>query len=258
MSGQNTPQLPTGPSQTGLPQDLVAQAIIAMAGAVNQMSTDIRQLSTDIRALVTRPQPAPAPAPVVNAAVNAATREIAFVKKPVPFRGKSAEAAKHFCSTYTLYANGYKDRYGARDAQENFQRDASSNILMDAPKWITGALSFMQDDAAEWAHPYLKATTDNQVIFNGTRVEFWKQCKNQFEPANEKADAMNKLQACTQGDRRFAEFFAEFQALASSFGLSDLNLAARLRTKFNEDYLKRISYIIVPATGKGPETYAEL
>ncbi|GJF00602.1 hypothetical protein PsYK624_168950 [Phanerochaete sordida] len=255
MSGQNTPQPPTGSQTAQVP---VAQALIAMASSVQQMSADIRQLSIDIRALATQSPLAPAPAPAVNATVNAATREIAFVEKPVPFRGKSAEATKHFRSAYTLYANGYKERYGARDAQGNFQRNANGNILMDAPKWITGALSFMQDDAAEWARPYLEAAAENQVIFNGTRVEFWKQFKNRFEPANEKADAMNKLQACTQGDRRFAEFFAEFQALASSFGLSDLNLAARLRTKFNEDYLKRISYIIVPATGKGPKTYAEL
>ncbi|GJE97208.1 hypothetical protein PsYK624_134210 [Phanerochaete sordida] len=257
MSGQNTPQPPTGPLQTGPLQDPVAQAIIAMVGVINQMFADIQQLSTDIRALVARPQPAPAPAPAVNAMVNAATREIAFVKKPVPFRGKSAEATKHFRSAYTLYANDYKERC-ARDAQGNFQRDANGNILMDAPKWITGTLLFMQDDTAKWARPYLEAAADNQVIFNGTCVEFWKQFKNRFEPANEKADAMNKLQACTQGDCRFAEFFAEFQPLASSSGLSDLDLAACLRSKFNEDYLKRILYIIIPATGKGPETYEEL
>ncbi|GJF00956.1 hypothetical protein PsYK624_172600 [Phanerochaete sordida] len=259
MSGQNTP-IPGGQQgqQPAGPQDPIAQAIVAMANAVTQMSADIRQLSVDIRALATQPQPAPAPAPTVNATVNATTREIAFVEKPVPFRGKSAEAAKHFRSAYTLYANGYTDRYGARDAQGNFQRDANGNILIDSKKWILGALSFMQDDAAEWARPHLEAAADGQMIFNNTRVEFWKQFKNRFEPANEKADAMNKLQACTQGDRRFAEFFAEFQALASSSGLSDLDLAARLRSKFSEDYLRRISYIIVPATGKGPETYAEL
>ncbi|GJF01032.1 hypothetical protein PsYK624_173380 [Phanerochaete sordida] len=257
MSGQNTP-LPGVPNQPGPPQDPVAQAIIAMAGAVNQMSADIPKLSTDIWALVARPQPAPAPALAGNTTVNATTREIAFVEKPVPFRGKSAEAAKHFRSAYTLYANGYKDCYGTCNAQGNFQHDTNGNIVLDAPKWIKGAFSFMQDDAAERARSYLEAAAENQTIFNDTRVEFWKQFKNQFEPTNRKADAMNKLQACTQGDRRFAEFFAEFQSLASSSGLSDLDLVDHLCTKFNEDYLKRISYIILPTAGKSPETYDEL
>lgn len=221
--------------------------------ALANMMNAITQLTTAVQTLAARPAP---PTPTVNATVNA-NREVAFVEKPAGFHGKDSASARLFRAAFIIYAQGQPDRYAARDANGAFQRDANGTIVADSSKWILGALSFMHGDAAEWARPYIEAAAEGRFIFNNSRADFWDAFKKRFEPIDEKAEALNKLQACTQGDRRFAEFFAEFQSLATTTGLSEHDLALRLRNKLSKDYLERLSYQLLP-NGRGPTTYQEL
>lgn len=130
--------------------------------------------------------------------------------------------------------------------------------MVDGQRYILGALSFMQDEAAEWARQYIEQASQGTILFTGSRTVFWDAFKSRFEPQDEKAEALNKLQACTQGNCQFAEFFAEFQSLASHTGFSDTDLAARLRSKLSKEYPQHMSYIVVSNTSRGPETYEEL
>ena len=221
--------------------------------ALANMMNAITQLTTAVQTLAARPAP---PAPTVNATVNA-NREVAFVEKPAGFHGKDSASARLFRAAFSIYARGQPDKYAARDVNGALIHAAGGGYAADSTKWILGALSFMHGDAAEWARPYIEAAAENRPIFNNSRVDFWDAFKKRFEPIDEKAEALNKLQACTQGDRRFAEFFAEFQSLATTTGLSEHDLALRLRNKLNKDYLERLSYQLLP-NGRGPTTYQEL
>ena len=226
-----------------------------MQAAITQMAQAMATLATAVTTLTNTIGNNQA---TVNAAINS-NKVTPFVEKPVPFKGKGSDSARLFRAAFRIYAEANKEKYALRHPDGRLARDAQTGaVLPDSQKWIVGALSFMQDEAADWARQYIEQAADNKVLFNGTRTNFWQAFKDRFEPVDENAEALSKLQACTQGNRRFAEFFAEFQALASHTKLSNDDLAARLRTKLNKDYLERISYMIDPVSCRGPETYDQL
>ena len=80
-----------------------------------------------------------------------------------------------------VYAQGSEERYALRDARGNFVLDpVSQTVLVDSQRWILGALSFFQGEAAEWARQFIEDAAAGLTLFNGHRSEFWTAFQQRF------------------------------------------------------------------------------
>lgn len=90
-------------------------------------------------------------------------------------------------------------------------------------KWIMSALTFLEDDTAVWATPYLESLSTGTMPFN-TWDEFKNVFKVRFETVDEKADTKEALQKLWQGKLTAGEYMARFKELMSCTDYSSANL----------------------------------
>ena len=97
-------------------------------------------------------------------------------------------------------------------------------------------MSFLQDDAAIWATPYLESLTNLQPVFNDNWEEFTTAFRLRFETTDEKVDAKETLRKLWQGKNTVAEYLAKFKELSGRTGYS----TADLRDRFYEHLASEI------------------
>ena len=105
--------------------------------------------------------------------------------------------------------------------------DAAGNITARHDLWIRLALSFLQDDAALWATPYMEEFAANRTPFSGDWDQFKAAFKARFETTDEAADAKDSLRRLYQGRGTVAEYLAKFKELKDRTGYSTTDLRDR-------------------------------
>jgi hypothetical protein len=159
------------------------------------MAMSISALTASVQALVN------AQANNVNASLSAfGSRSI--IEKPVVFKGKDSESARLFRSAFRIWINANEDRFVLRDAQGKKVQGANGAILLDVHKMVPLALSFIAEDAAMWARPYIESLAEGKTPFASWDA-FLVAFKLKFEPVSPKADAKNKIIGMKQGKRNY-------------------------------------------------------
>ena len=146
-----------------------------------------------------------------------------LVQKPSAFKGTDAAQARAFLAAYTVYAQNSPRTHSIRQHNPVTGR---TDHFQDTQKWITSALSLMQDEAAIWATPHLEAIGQNQITFP-TWESFTQAFRERFEPADEAVDAKEKIKALRQGKSTVPEYAARFKELMSRTGYSENDLRDR-------------------------------
>ena len=83
-----------------------------------------------------------------------------LIQKPSPYTGKSSPDARRFIAAFTLYAQDTGTKLNTRVMVGEEQK-----WKPDGQKWIQTALSFLQDEAAVWATPYIEKMVKDQIAF---------------------------------------------------------------------------------------------
>ena len=110
-----------------------------------------------------------------------------LIQKPSPYTGKSSPDVRHFIVAFTLYAQDMGMKLNT-----HVTVGAEQKWKADNQKWIRTALSFLQDEAAVWATPYIKKMVKNEIAFS-TWNDFCAAFKLRFETQDESADAKEVL-----------------------------------------------------------------
>jgi hypothetical protein len=132
------------------------------------------------------------------------------VEKPTSFKGKNSESARLFCSAFHVWIES-NERFFQHWPNGTRVINQAGEELLNEPKMITLAFSFMTKDAAVWAHPYLEQLVDHKPVFNnGKWNSFLKVFKQKFEPISMFIEAKNKLYNLHQGKQSFAFLESEF------------------------------------------------
>ena len=74
--------------------------------------------------------------------------------------GKSSPDARHFIAAFTLYAQDTGTKLNT-----HVMVSAEQKWKADNQKWIRTALSFLQDEAAVWATPYIEKMVKDEIAF---------------------------------------------------------------------------------------------
>lgn len=144
------------------------------------------------------------------------------VQKPSSYDGKSSQDARRFIAAFSVYgmmAGDLNERQG--------------DVFIDT-KWIMAALTFLRDDAAIWATPYLEALALGQAAFTNWDA-FKTAFKVRFETVNEAADAKEALRKLWQGKLTAGEYAAKFKELMSRTGYSATDLRDRFYDHLSTD-----------------------
>lgn len=168
------------------------------------------------------------------------------VQKPTPYDGKTSQDARHFLAAFPIYAMTLREMN-----REDPQNPGTYHRI--PRKWIMSALTFLQDEAAVWATPYLETLAAGNVVFNDNWDEFVTGFKARFESVDEKADAKDALRRLRQGNGTVAEYLARFKELKGRTGYSDDDL----RDRFYENLSSQIKDELVH-TGRPIGTLDEL
>lgn len=142
-----------------------------------------------------------------------------IIEKPTPFRGESGADARRFLSAFSMYAHTV-DRLNMWDP-------VSQRQVADQEMWIASALSFLQDEAALWATPYMEEIANGKGAFHSSWAEFRTQFKLRFEPADQEVDAKEKLRLLWQGKKTVPEYAARFKETMARTGYSEADLRDR-------------------------------
>jgi hypothetical protein len=94
---------------------------------------------------------------------------------------------------------------------------ANGATLFDVHKMVPSALSFIVEDAAVWARPYIESLAEGKTPFADWDA-FLAAFKLKFEPVNPEANAKNKIIGMKQGKRTFGELVADFETWTSRTG----------------------------------------
>jgi hypothetical protein len=93
-----------------------------------------------------------------------------MVEKPTNFEGKNSESARLFRSAFRVWVES-NERFFHHWPNGFHVVNQAGEELLDEPKMITSALSFMIKDAAVWACPYLKQLADHKLVFDNGKWE---------------------------------------------------------------------------------------
>ena len=96
----------------------------------------------------------------------------------------------------------------------------------DDQKWIRIALSFLQDEAAVWATPYIEKMVKDKIAFPAWN-DFCAAFKLRFETQDESADAKEALRKLYQSKLSVPEYVARFREVMACTGYSDSDLCDR-------------------------------
>jgi hypothetical protein len=164
------------------------------------------------------------------------------VEKPTSFEGKDSESAWLFRSAFRVWVES-NERFFQHWPNGTRVVNQAGEELLDEPKMITSALSFMTKDTAVWARPYLEQPADHKLVFdNGKWDSFLKAFKQKFEPISASMEAKNKLYNLRQGKRSFASLELEFNTWAPRTDWSEPELIDCLKATLTDDYIRRLSY----------------
>ena len=96
----------------------------------------------------------------------------------------------------------------------------------DNQKWIWTALSFLQDEAALWATPYIRKMVKDEIAFP-TWNDFGAAFKLRFETQDESANAKEALRKLYQSKLLVPEYVARFHEVMACTGYSNSDLRDR-------------------------------
>jgi hypothetical protein len=233
MSGHQT--LAPG-SSAALVINISAQDLMILMGS---MATSISALTASVQALVN------AQASNANMSLSAFKSHL-IIEKPVVFKGKDSELAQLFRSAFRIWINTNKDCFALRNPQEKKVQSANGATLLNVHKIVPLALSFMVEDAAVWAQPYIESLTEGKTPFADWNA-FLEVFKLKFKPVSPKTDSKNKIIGMKQGKHTFSELIADFKTWASQTGWSNQNLFDCLKQTLNANYINQLSYFLVVA-----------
>ena len=103
-----------------------------------------------------------------------------IVEKPAMFKGDNSDNARLFRNAFVVYMSD-NEKYFARDQQGHVLRDANGAPIIDNPKAIKSALSYMTDKAAIWARPHIEKIANGGTVFNDSWAQFITEYKLKFE-----------------------------------------------------------------------------
>ena len=175
--------------------------------------------------------------------------EKSLIQKPTPYNGKSSPDARRFLAAFHLYAGEAGSKLNDRRTPTP---DNPSPWAANHQKWIKTALSFLQDDAAVWATPYIEKLVNGEPAFN-TWQEFCTAFRLRFETQDESADAKEALRKLYQGKLSVPEYVARFREVMSRTGYSD----GDLRDRFYEHLSTEVKDLL-PTTERSTKTLDEL
>jgi hypothetical protein len=240
MSAQNptpAPQPAINPTPGPAPAQTPAQAPLSLEDLIYSLAQSVQGLNATVATLSTS----------VSTVVSALSRQNgsshgSVVEKPTSFEGKDSESARLFRSAFCVWVES-NERFFQHWPNGTRVVNQAGEELLDEPKMITSALSFMTKDAAVWARPYLEQLADHKPVFdNGKWDSFLKAFKQKFEPISASMEAKNKLYNLRQGKRLFASLESEFNTWAPRTDWSEPELMDRLKATLTDDYIRRLSY----------------
>lgn len=162
------------------------------------------------------------------------------IQKPSPYDGKTSVDAHHFIAVFIMYAHSLGNKL-----------NTAAGVRNDS-LWIGTALSFLRDEAAVWATPYVEDLVAHRTPFVNWD-EFVNKFKTRFETQDEVADAKQALRQLWQGRMSVPEYTAWFCEVMSRTGY----LTSDLRNR----YYKHLSIEIkdaLPMTERSTKTLDEL
>ena len=170
-----------------------------------------------------------------------------LIQKPSPYTGKSSPDVHCFIVAFTLYAQdmGTKLNTSVTVGEERKWK-------LDDQKWIWTALSFLQDEAAVWATPYIEKMVKDEIAFP-TWNDFCVAFKLRFETQDESANAKEALCKLYQSKLSVPEYVAWFHEVMACTGYSD----GDLRDRFYEHLSAEIKDLL-PMTEHSTRTLNEL
>lgn len=104
------------------------------------------------------------------------------------------------------------------------EQDSLGNWVPCDHKFICSAISFLTDDTAIWATPYMESFIKHVVPFDNDWDKFVAAFKLWFESVDESVDAKEALWALWQGQLTVAEYAAKFKEHAGRTGYSEADL----------------------------------
>ncbi|TFY63253.1 hypothetical protein EVJ58_g3353 [Rhodofomes roseus] len=207
----------------------ILEMIQGLAQGLQQTQTTLGQLTTQVTALANnsgRPSD------------NKST-----VQRPATYSGKSSPDARRFVAAFSLYAQEMGSKLNTR-VGDLWQRDDQ--------RWVRSALSFLTDEAAVWATPYIEAMVAEKPAFSNWDA-FVTAFKLRFETQDESADAKKALRELYQGKLSVPEYAARFREVMERTGYSD----GDLRDRFYEHLSNDIKDLL-PTTERSTKTLDEL
>lgn len=218
--------IPAPTSEEAPTPTMSAEVIQALVTGQTQMQQAIAALTTAVTTLTT----------TVNNGNqirndNAERQLDKAIQKPTPFKGTSSADARRFLAAFAAYAFSTGPLLNERGDDGRFHRHDQ--------KWIFSALSFLQDDAAIWATPYMErisGATPEERPFNDNYELFRAAFRSRFETSDEAVDAKDALRLLHQENKTVPEYAAKFKELMSRTGYSE----ADLRDRFYEHLASRI------------------
>jgi hypothetical protein len=251
MSAQNptpAPQPAVNPTLGPAPVQAPAPAPLSLEDLVYSLAQSVQGLNATVATLST----------LVSIVVGALSQQngsscSSVVEKPTSFKSKDSESAWLFRSAFRIWVESNK-RFFQHWPNSTRVINQAEEELLDKPKMITSALSFITKDAAVWARPYLEQLMDHKPVFDNGRLDsFLKAFKQKFELISASMEAKNKLYNLCQGKQSFASLELEFNTWASRTDWSKPELIDYLKATLTNDYICRLFYFPTPAS-----TLAEL
>jgi hypothetical protein len=140
----NNPTPGPAPAQAPAPAPLSLEDLVySLAQSVQGLNATVATLSTSVSTVVS-----------ALSRQNGSSRG-SVVEKPTSFEGKDSESARLFHSAFRVWVES-NERFFQHWPNGTRVVNQAGEELLDEPKMITSALSFMTKDAAVWARPYLE------------------------------------------------------------------------------------------------------
>lgn len=184
-----------------------------------------------------------------------------YVERPSRFKRGNSETAHVFKNTFNIWYNSEIEKFALHDAQDCPVRNPAGAILSDSKKVILSAMSMFDQDAAEWARPYLKTAhnpdTGKCPFSNFDLDKFWAAFSVKYKPVNATLDAKIYLENVKQGkEESFASYFGQFKKWSVQTGYDANELRDCLIKGLNNDYALRLLHQIpTPADVDALEAY---
>lgn len=136
------------------------------------------------------------------------------IQKPSPYDGKTSVDACRFIAVFAMYGHSLGNKL-----------NNAAGVRNDS-LWIGTALSFLRDEAAVWATPYVEDLVAHWSPFTSWD-EFVLKFKARFETQDEATDAKQALRQLWQGKMSVPEYTAWFREAMSRTGYSTSDLRDR-------------------------------